>query len=88
MILNLEFQELQTILQIKQKIISILSFNSSYGKGQNKADTLPKTGKKQQLVEQLVINCLFLVFTTSNSITQLKIKTKTIISSSRNFHNY
>lgn len=26
----------------------------SYGKGQNKADSLPKTGKKHQLLEQLV----------------------------------
>lgn len=34
--------------------LSVPFHSHSYGKGQNKADSLPKTGKKHQLLEQLV----------------------------------
>ncbi len=49
---NTEFSVTQTIQPIEHKIISILIliYFFSYGKGQNKADTFPKTGRKQQLV--------------------------------------
>lgn len=39
----------------KHKIISIFVFIRSYGKGANKADQFAKTGRKQQLVEQMVL---------------------------------
>ena len=68
---NLESLVIRIILPINLKIISnFLSYQKSYGKGQNKADSFPKTGRKQQLVEQMVIifNLAdFLVFTTSNT---------------------
>lgn len=46
---------IKNILQQKHKIISnhFILLNS-YGKGYNKADSFPRTGRKQQLVEQMV----------------------------------
>ena len=84
---NSESSEAPTIPLINPKIISIYKFIRSYGKGQNKADTFPKTGRKQQLVEKMVSFKLNSVFTTNYSINKRKIKTTPIISPQRYFHN-
>lgn len=58
----------------KHKIISIFVFIRSYGKGANKADQFAKTGRKQQLVEQMVLLLTyFLVFATNHAITASKV---------------
>lgn len=50
MILNIEYWVIIIFLQSDLKIISNFIYYFSYGKGQNKADTFQKTGRKQQLL--------------------------------------
>ena len=55
MIPSIEFSAIQITLSTNRKITSKFLFYISYGKGVSKADSFPKTGRKQQLVEQMVI---------------------------------